>query len=798
MKATQYLQNQAKIKHSQPHQIQKFLLPRLWRKCTPASGTLLFLAILMVINPAISFAQSISRDDSLALVSFYNRFNGDNWHDQTGWLQDSVSNWYGIEVEEIDQEWRVTGILLDNNMLYGDAVGIFFDEMFLLSSLKILDLSHNRIVSDPSFFDELFEGMNEMRHLEVLKLSGNRELYGNASDFRRLRNLHTCWFEDTHIFEPDFINYIEWAQNFENMRRSGLVQGSPPAPALTRPANHADNIPLSVTLRWDEITIHPHMYIMEPADSFRVQLAEDELFKQVLADTVVGNLFVTLSTPLEPESTYFWRVRSQNEAGPGIWPYAFQFTTMEEVEFTILDQILDGSSVPGFSMIGDDFLMLPVTGKGVYSLNAELEERFMLGVGGDLLAVGSIAHDSSFYIGSTDNWLYAFNKNGAPLWNAAAGGAISSTPVVDSISNLVVVGVENRNVLALDRLVGSSSWSFFADSPVRHSPVVSANRIMLVASADGTIYGLDLESSQNAPLLWDYSLGNAISSTLSLGLPDMAYATTDTRLIHLQFNRQGMEEVWSLEFDGGLSSSPVIDAYNHVFIADEDGVLYSIDGQTGEEHWQVSLQNPVVTTPALGNGRMYVVDKQGVVYAIDPESGAINWQFQFDENPSKSILYSNGAIYIGSEGGRVIKVHEPVTVEKNQTRIKTSAVAYAPLWATEMGNNRRTGVQSSDILFTSIDDPGRTAIPEEFELSQNYPNPFNPSTRIRYSLPEPVHVTIAVFDIAGRHVATLVDGLMPAGEHIADFDAAGLSSGIYVYRIQAGDFVKMRSMTLVK
>jgi len=75
---------------------------------------------------------------------------------------------------------------------------------------------------------------------------------------------------------------------------------------------------------------------------------------------------------------------------------------------------------------------------------------------------------------------------------------------------------------------------------------------------------------------------------------------------------------------------------------------------------------------------------------------------------------------------------------------------------------------------------------------------FNPSTRIRYFLPEPAHITVEVFDITGRHVATLVDRPMPAGEHATDFDAGGLSSGIYVYRIQAGDAALTRRMSLVK
>ena len=97
-----------------------------------------------------------------------------------------------------------------------------------------------------------------------------------------------------------------------------------------------------------------------------------------------------------------------------------------------------------------------------------------------------------------------------------------------------------------------------------------------------------------------------------------------------------------------------------------------------------------------------------------------------------------------------------------------------------------------------------SSFPEQTELAatpmlhQNYPNPFNPSTRIRYSLPESAHVTVEVFDIAGRHVATLVDRLMPPGEHATDFDAGGLSSGIYVYRISASGHTLTRRMTLIR
>lgn len=86
----------------------------------------------------------------------------------------------------------------------------------------------------------------------------------------------------------------------------------------------------------------------------------------------------------------------------------------------------------------------------------------------------------------------------------------------------------------------------------------------------------------------------------------------------------------------------------------------------------------------------------------------------------------------------------------------------------------------------------------EYSLAQNYPNPFNPTTSIAYSLEEAGLVNITVFDITGREVATLVNGVMTAGSHSVEFDAAGLPSGIYMYRMEAGDFSAVQKMVLMK
>jgi hypothetical protein len=88
--------------------------------------------------------------------------------------------------------------------------------------------------------------------------------------------------------------------------------------------------------------------------------------------------------------------------------------------------------------------------------------------------------------------------------------------------------------------------------------------------------------------------------------------------------------------------------------------------------------------------------------------------------------------------------------------------------------------------------------PVTFMLGQNYPNPFNPSTVITYSLPKTMRVQLAVFNLLGKHVATIVDNLVEAGTHRTQFDASGLPSGIYFYRLSAPGFTETRRMAVVR
>jgi hypothetical protein len=98
---------------------------------------------------------------------------------------------------------------------------------------------------------------------------------------------------------------------------------------------------------------------------------------------------------------------------------------------------------------------------------------------------------------------------------------------------------------------------------------------------------------------------------------------------------------------------------------------------------------------------------------------------------------------------------------------------------------------------TSVQEQAAT-VPSQWLLEPNYPNPFNPSTTIRYGVPERSPVSLAIFNTLGQRVTELVNGEVEAGYHEVKFDAAGLPSGVYLYRLQAGGYVEAKKLLMVR
>ena len=149
-----------------------------------------------------------------------------------------------------------------------------------------------------------------------------------------------------------------------------------------------------------------------------------------------------------------------------------------------------------------------------------------------------------------------------------------------------------------------------------------------------------------------------------------------------------------------------------------------------------------------------------------------------------------GNIYSTNNGG----TNWVLQYSSTQPMPLTKLLAYdsATAWAV---SNSGIILKYGDITGTAITGLGA---PNCFALHQNYPNPFNPSTKIRFELPAAGNVSIRIFDILGREVSLLVNEFMKPGVYEADFNAADLPSGVYLYKLEAGEFTETKRMVLIK
>ena len=139
----------------------------------------------------------------------------------------------------------------------------------------------------------------------------------------------------------------------------------------------------------------------------------------------------------------------------------------------------------------------------------------------------------------------------------------------------------------------------------------------------------------------------------------------------------------------------------------------------------------------------------------------------------------------------------PYNINSIQSLIFYTAIIGGDNYA-DINQNMITAKNVFNSFVTSIEDRNDHSIPVRFELSQNYPNPFNPSTKITYSIPERSNVSLKIFDLLGSEVVELVNGELEAGIYDITFNASYLPSGVYFYRLKAGDFLETKKMILLR
>ena len=274
--------------------------------------------------------------------------------------------------------------------------------------------------------------------------------------------------------------------------------------------------------------------------------------------------------------------------------------------------------------------------------------------------------------------------------------------------------------------------------------------------------------------------------------------------------------------------------YNNV--ANYSSCTIGIENQDGTEGVLLWYNGTGVWTPANQSGvRIYHPAVSDLVVTLTPRNPPIQIPpgggvFVFDasiENTTTNPItfdawtearLPNGSIY----GPLIMRTGLPIAPGQTIMRVVSQNVpSIAPpgnyTYIGNAGTHPGTVIDSDDFDFAKLagdgapnhnqgwavcgwfgDETSLSTVVTRFELSEACPNPFNPSTTINFAIPQTSNVKLAVFDVNGREVAVIVDGMMPAGKYNAQFDGTGLASGIYFAKLTAGDFTSVKKLVLVK
>lgn len=238
-------------------------------------------------------------------------------------------------------------------------------------------------------------------------------------------------------------------------------------------------------------------------------------------------------------------------------------------------------------------------------------------------------------------------------------------------------------------------------------------------------------------------------------------------------------------------------AYSHytygVYLSTDNGVTWSWPTNTG-------FDKIIITLSAIGNN-LFAGTSSGVYLSTD--DGGI-WTKVINGLTSTNITsaaVSGNNLFVGVSGGGVFLTTDNGT---NWSAVNTGLTNLYVYSLAVVGSDLYAGTLASGLWKRSLSDMVTTVEdnkinqPSNFTLYQNYPNPFNPSTNIRFEVPTSGFVSLKVFDVLGREVAELLNEYKSVGNYDVNFDASKLTSGVYFYKLQTGNFSSTKKMVLTR
>ncbi len=577
------------------------------------------------------------------------------------------------------------------------------------------------------------------------------------------------------------------------------IPQAPSVVVLVSPDSAAAEISTSPVLSW---------LMLPEVDSYEYQLASDPNFETIIKNGAGIETNSVQLSGIMADNEYFWRVRGTNVSGTGDWSSAWSFTTSAigtpvlayPTENQLNVKIDD--SLSWNPAVNTDTYTLQLSKTPDLKIKAELTELSDTTFSPDFLERNTVYYwrvrsvSSKYTSGwsSTGTFTTVFDTPGIPV---PAAPADMSTAIPDTIS------------LAWEIPELTYSFELQIDSSITFQSAV-----IDTSGLTGNSFSVNNILDRNTTYYWRLRAVNpsdtsAWSDTLSFTtLPEkpalpVLLSPADSSLdlstsLNFSWGSSGDSTIsyqfqlaTDASFKQKMDTSGVADTLISVSDLIHNQTYYwrvRASGPGGISAWSAKrLFKTNISLPGIPqmvqplNGDLIHPNENTFIWTNAERAGSYNFQLSNDADFTELLLDS---LNLTSQ-----KL-ENITLDGESTyywRVRGVNKAGGGEWSSTQ--------EFSTSVITGIETEG---VPDHYQLQQNYPNPFNPSTNIRYALPEAGEVLLEVFNITGQKVATLVESRKNAGYHTVKFNASGLASGLYLYRIKSGDFVQIKKLMLIK
>ena len=550
-------------------------------------------------------------------------------------------------------------------------------------------------------------------------------------------------------------------------------------PVLTYPLDGDVGIPVNITFKWDSVNA---------ATGYFMNISDSPDLSNILYDPSTQGATEYTIEGLSENTTYYWAVATVNEAGLGAWSDTLSFTTLQTIQPLSAPDLLTPEDLA--NIVANDstsFTWRSVNNATEYEMQFDSEPIFSTGSDTSFILLTDAVGEKTWQV-------RAKNADTVSVWSEIR----NFTVLADT--NFYTVNIE-VNPEASGTASGGGTYaegtevvlSSVANEEYQFEGWFGSNQLLSIETPYSFI--LTSDTTIVAQFAEDVIMGD-VTGNGSVSALDASEILKHTVKISPPYPLAAMDSVAAdVTCNGSISALDAANILKYTVSLVSD---LSCNTETMAKSLTVAKEIEIGWEIRRGGSGQEIslplnIERMtGEFFSLDAEvSIPEDLTFEGVENlPEDWISLSqvqNGQLLFSAAGTSALTTDndKPITVRFSFSDITTDATISGQLIFDEMSQ-------------ITLDDLELIDLPDQVTLNQNYPNPFNPTTKISYSIPVASEVRLEVFNLLGQRVTTLTQVRQNPGTYSVEWNASTMSSGVYVYRLSAGDKVLIKKMMLIK